>query len=272
MALPCQLSLSNVISSAVRHPLLQIITFLLFPLITNLSAEAETFVRDVAGLYQRNPEKKAEIESHLAAFSQRHGIPYYLLTQNSVSAMKPIQEQVADERLSLLGPEKKGFLLLYEVDTGLFSLSTRPHKTETQTAQMDALPPMQNDIVTHSRWKELLEKSIPLDDLYETGLNFDPQIACKAVTYTWAQTWDEINPNGAHQPDSWNHRARQSLLTWIMWIAIILLPCFLLFLAMNCWNRSRHQIDNQSYEFPPPNAKPRLGALHAGSSGVSRNF
>jgi hypothetical protein len=137
---------------------------------------------------------------------------------------------------------------------------------------MDTLPPTQNDIVTHSRWKELIEKAIVLDDLYETGTNFDPAISCKVVTYTWEQTWDETNPDEASHPDAWNSKSQKSLLQWIGWIAVILLPCFLLFLGINRWNRSRHRLDNQTFEFPPPNAKPRLGALHAGSSGVSREF
>ena len=108
--------------------------------------------------------------------------------------------------------------------------------------------------------------------VYTGGKNFDPTNACKVVTFAWAQTWDELNPDGAIQPDSWNQRTRQSLLRWIGLIAAILLPSFLLFLGVNRWNRSRHHLDNQSYEFPPPNAKPRLGALHAGGSGVSRQF
>lgn len=255
-----------------HSPLLQIVLFFCLTLCPFTSAETESFLLDAAGFYQRDPAIKAEINARLATFSQHHELPFYLLTQNSVSAMKPIQEQVADERLRLLGPEKKGFLLIYEVDTGLFALSTRPHKIETQSTQMDILPPMQNDIVTHSRWKALIKKSMLLPDLYQTGKNFDPTNACKVVTFAWAQTWDELNPDGAIQPDSWNQRTRQSLLSWLGIIAAILLPSFLLFLGVNRWNRSRHHLDNQSYEFPPPNAKPRLGALHAGGSGVSRQF
>jgi hypothetical protein len=256
----------------VHYPPLQILLFFLLLPLSFTSAESGPYVRDVAGLYQRNPEEKAEIETRLVAFSQRHGLPFYLLTQNSVSAMKPIQEQVAEERLRLLGPNRKGFLLLYEMDTGLFSLSTRPHQITTQSIHLDAWPPIQNDIVTQARWKELLQQNIPLADLYETGPNFDPTVACKTLTFSWAQTWDETNPEGAKKTDEWNKLSQKSLLQWIGWIAGILLPCFLLFLGMNRWNRSRHHLDNQTFEFPPPNTKPRLGALHAGGSGVSRQF
>jgi hypothetical protein len=104
----------------VRYPLLQIVLFYCLALCPFTSAETKPLLRDVADLYQRDPVMKAEINARLTTFSQRHGIPFYLITQNSISAMKPIQEQVADERLRLLGPEKKGFLLLYEVNTGLF--------------------------------------------------------------------------------------------------------------------------------------------------------
>lgn len=248
------------------RPLRSVFCFLLLIFSLGKIATADVFLRDESELYARDPALKQKFEQVLQAFYEQHQLPFYVITKTSVSYHSTVREEAARLRREIFTPEQEGFLLLYESDSGMFTLSSRPTISETHPEKwMPSKVPQHLDISLFDEWKHQIEATIDLEVVNGQSEKFDPQQACRTIAEAWIATisrYVEANQES-------------TTLRWQPW-AIVAGLMLVGFVSMHVIgkNANRKRIsDNLSYEFPCPKVNIRLGAMNSGGGKlVSREF
>ena len=222
------------------------------------------FVRDEVGLFNREPEMLGELSKQLDQFYEKYHIPFYVVVQSSTSSSSEISDQANDKRAQYLGDGVDGYLLLYEIDSGLFALSNNATRIEqiSEKWKAPAVPQyVESDLRT--QWGNLIQSRIGLDAMMLSGDNFQPQKSCSQISMIWMEV---VGKYRDAQPQS------RSFLPMVAGMILLLVSGIILTFALRIRQNKQITIEHNRFYFPTLSLKIRLGAQYSGGNVISKHY